>query len=259
MPDKNHPLSAFNQYFDQIYVLTLPHTVERQQSIKTLFDGLNWRFFYGIDKNELTRDPLQLQDIYDDVAHRRIKRTYRSMSPGEIACALSHRQIYQDALDNNYQRIAIFEDDAMPCYEQLTDFANKIAQLPDNWDLVMLGYYGEKRPGLKASTQRKLYGLFHHLHWFNWHKVNKKWLDRLCMQDYSADFYTIGKVLGAHAYAINLATAKAFIEFDTPVKVQADRIFNYYLAENELLAFAPKQPFFTLSELSKVSSIQKQA
>ncbi len=164
--------------------------------------------------------------------------------------------MYQDAVDHQYEKVLIFEDDVLPCYDKLEHFADMIAQLPNDWDLIMFGYYGEKRPSLKSRLQQQTYKVFRKLHLGNWHLVNKRWLEKLCMVHYSPDFFHIGKVLGAHAYAVNLQTAKNFIAYQTPIKLQADRVFNYFLSEHELKAFAPKHPLFTLSELSKISSIQ---
>jgi len=249
-------LGALNPYFDQIYILTLPHAQDRQESVKMLMDGLNWRFFYGVDKEGLSMERVIKQGIYDDGAHRRTKRTHRSMTLPEVACALSHRAIYQDAVDNQYEKILIFEDDVLPCYDKLEYFPDMIGQLPKDWDLIMFGYYGEKRSSLKSWLQQQIYKVFRQLHLFNWHIVNKRWLEKLCMVNYSTDFFSIGKVLGTHAYAVNVQTAKNFIEYQTPIKLQADRVFNYYLSEYDLKAFAPKQPLFTLSALSKISQIQ---
>ena len=41
-----------------------------------------------------------------------------------------------------------------------------------------------------------------------------------------------------HAYAVSDSAAKKFVSYQTPVHLQADRIFNYYAAERPLKAFA---------------------
>lgn len=255
---KNNPsvFDSLNDFFDHIYVLTLDDATDRQENIKRVLDGLDWSFFKATDKRNLAPETFVKDGIYDDVRHKNTKRTTRSMKAGEVACSLSHVRMYQDMLDNNYKHVLILEDDVLPEFEPLKYFDEIMQQLPEDWEVAMLGYYGEKPPTFKYRIQQSVYRLFHHLHLFNWHKVPMKWIDEICLSDYSKDWYEIGKVLGTHAYAINQSAAKKFIEYQTPVILQADRIFNYYKSENELKAFAPKKTMFTLSELSQESSIQ---
>lgn len=245
-----------NQYFDHIYVLTLDDAADRQENITKVLNGLNWSFFKATDKNNLDESKFDSENIYDDVKHKNTKRTTRSMKVGEVACALSHVRMYQHMLDNNFNHVLILEDDVLPEYDSLAEFDNVIRQLPKDWEVLMMGYYGEKLPNFKYMIQQKVYSVFHHLHLFNWHKVSKKWIDEICLSEYSNDLYNIGKVLGTHAYAVNQSAAKKFIAYQTPVILQADRIFNYYKADNQLKAFALKKTMFTLSELSEISSIQ---
>lgn len=252
----NDHFASLNDYFDHIYVLTLDRARDRQDNIRRVLNGLDWRFFQATDKNDFSEQLIQSQNIYDDAAHRSTKRTHRSMNLGEVACAISHRRMYQDMLDNGYKRVLIMEDDVLPQPDRLRDFSEVVAELPDDWEVLMLGYYGEKPPSLPYKAQQAVYKTFHQLKLFNWHHVNRNWIDNICMRSYSNSLYQIGKVLGTHAYAVTDNAARKFIDYQTPVKLQADRIFNYYASEHSLKAFAPKRTMFTLSELSKESSIQ---
>jgi glycosyl transferase family 25 len=252
-PDVFQPL---NQYFDKIHVLSLPHATARHANIVRVLDGLNWSYFWGADKKDYSATQVIEQHIYDDVAHKHTKRTSRSMNLGEVACALSHRNIYQNMLDEGHKRILILEDDVLPQPEQLQYFDRVICQLPEDWELLMLGYYGHKPPTLPYRLQRQIYLGFHYLRVANWHKVSRSWIDNICMQPYSADIHHMGKVLGTHAYAVSASAAEKFVAYQTPVHLQADRIFNYYAAQHSLNAFALKNTFFTLSELASKSYIQ---
>ena len=245
-----------NTYFDKVYVLSLPHTSARHANVTKVLDGLNWSFFWGADKKDYTSTQVVEQQIYDDVAHKNTKRTSRSMNLGEVACALSHRNIYQNMLDEGHRRALILEDDVLPQLEQLQHFETVISQLPEDWELLMLGYYGHKPPTPRYRLQQRLYLAFHFLRIANWHKVSRSWIDNICMEHYSPDLYHMGKVLGAHAYAVSASAAEKFVSYQTPVHLQADRIFNYYAAEKPLNAFAPKNTLFTLSELASDSYIQ---
>ena len=252
-PDLFQPL---NRYFDKVYVLTLPHATARQDNVVRVLDGLDWSYFWGTDKKDFSTTQVLAEGIYDDVAHKSTKRTSRSMNLGEIACALSHRNIYQNMLDEGHRRILILEDDVLPQPERIQHFDSVIAQLPEDWELLMLGYYGHKLSTPRYRLQQQIYLAFHYLHIANWHKVSRRWIDNICMQAYSPSLYRIGKVLGTHAYAISAAAAEKFVAYQSPVQLQADRIFNYYAAQHSLNAFALKDTIFTLSELASDSYIQ---
>ena len=138
------------------------------------------------------------------------------MNLGEIACALSHRNIYQNMLDEGHRRILILEDDVLPQPEQLQQFDQVIAQLPEDWELLMLGYYGHKLPSPRYRIQQQIYRAFHYLHIANWHKVSRRWIDNICMGAYSPDLYRMGKVLGTHAYAVSASAAEKFVAYQSP-------------------------------------------
>lgn len=256
MTDTQALFDPWNDYFDHVLVLTLKRAKDRQAHIEKCLRGLNWHFFHGIDKNHLDYAKLLADGIYDDALHRQTKRTSRSMTLGEIACALSHLNLYRDMLDKGYQKVVILEDDVLPQPENLAKFPGVLAELPENWEVLMLGYYAHKPPIFKYRMQQKIYMLYHHLRLFNWHKVRKSWIEQICMSPVSDHIDRFGKVLGAHAYALTAEAARKFIDYQTPVKLQADRIFNYYQAEFGLEGYAVRPTMFTLSELSQQSFIK---
>ena len=247
---------SLNRYFDKVYVLSLPHAKARQDNIVKVLEGLEWSYFWGADKKDYSFPEVIEQRIYDDQAHKNTKRTSRSMNLGEVACALSHRNIYQHMLDEGHRRVLILEDDVLPQYDHLQRFDEVISQVPEDWELLMLGYYGHKQASLRYRIQQQIYLGFHHLRIANWHKVSRNWIDNICMQEHSPDIYRIGKVLGTHAYAVSDSAARKFVSYQTPVQLQADRIFDYYDAERSLKAFALRDAVFTLSELASDSYIQ---
>ena len=248
--------AAINNYFDHVYVLTIDDAKDRQAALVKHLKGLDWEFFYGVNKKNLNMDNVIEQGDYDDQRHLKIKRTSRSMSLAEIACAMSHRAIYQDIVENNYQRVLIFEDDVLPIYQNLSAFSAVVEELPDDWELLMLGYHAEKLPTFKYKIQTKIYLMYHYLHLFNWHKVSVKWINHLCLSPYKTRLYTLGKVLGTHAYALSNAGARKYMDYQETIIIQADRVFNYHDYTSVDKNFAAKQKLFTFSELSKISFIK---
>ena len=45
--------NAIHQYFDKVLVLTVDRFKERQEKVKKNLTGIDFDFFYGVDKNEL--------------------------------------------------------------------------------------------------------------------------------------------------------------------------------------------------------------
>ena len=261
MPNTKHQhdpadFEGLNDYFDHVYVLTLEGATDRQGPLTEVLAGLNWDFFYGVNKHDFSYQALKDRGLYDEQKHRETKRSSRNMSVGEIACAMSHRNICQDIVTNNYRRALILEDDVLPVYQKLSGFKEVVSELPENWELLMLGYYGEKMPTLKHRLQLKVYLLYHYLHLFNWHKVSADWIKKTCLVPYKNHLYTLGKLVGGHAYAVSYEGARKFVDYQEPIIIQADRVFNYYDSSADSKAFAMKEKLFTLSELSKNSYIK---
>ena len=85
------PLQYFqflNQYFDRIFVVTIARASERQQQIKERLQGLNFEFFYGIDKQEHSMEDLKKQGLYSEKKAKQFHRYDKEMTHGEVACAL---------------------------------------------------------------------------------------------------------------------------------------------------------------------------
>ncbi|MGQ8364177.1 glycosyltransferase family 25 protein [Glaciecola sp. 1036] len=247
---------AFNQYFDKIYIVTLEGYEDRHKSIEKYMAGLDYTLWWGTDKRKLPQDILQDTAFYDDAAHRHTKRTTRSMNLGELGCADSHRRIYQDAVENQYRRVAIFEDDAVPNPKVLANFAQQMATLPQDWDTVIFDYYDAHFEDFKGKLKQATYKMFHKLHIANWHKVPVELIDQMLMRDFNQYFYLSGRFSGSHAYAVSLNAAKKYLAYQTPIKLQADRIFYYHKSSFPLHNFACKEPMFLQGEVAQQSTIQ---
>ena len=246
---------ALNTFFDRIYVLTLKRASDRQDHVRQVLRGLNYHFIYGVDKQELSMEQVVRLGLFDRKLHMRTKRTHRSMNLGEIACALSHRKIYEDIAEKGYGRSLILEDDVEPEFEILKEFPHVLKALPHDWELLMLGYHGEKAPDLFHFLQQKIYRVYRHLRLFNWHKVSQNWIDQLCLRPLNERLWEMGKLVGGYAYAVTLNTARRFTAYQTPIKLQADRVFYYQKVAEGLRAYVPREKVFTLSNLSQSSYI----
>lgn len=94
-----------------IFILTLPGDDDRRRPMLDALDraGLSYQLFMGVDGRSGL--PAEFEDFVDrDAAFARIGR---QMSDGELACALSHRQIYQYIVTSDLPGAVILEDDGI--------------------------------------------------------------------------------------------------------------------------------------------------
>jgi glycosyl transferase, family 25 len=68
-----------------------------------------WTFVDAVDGKDLL--PAELAKRYDDV--RTLRAFGRPLTPPEIGCALSHREVYRRVLDQDLQTAIVLEDDAV--------------------------------------------------------------------------------------------------------------------------------------------------
>lgn len=247
---------AINAYFDAIYVISLDGYEDRKSSIKQSFDGMNYTFWPGTDKRELDENVLADKAFYDDQVHRTTKRTSRSMTLAEYACACSHRRIYENMQENGIQKALIFEDDAVVNDASIAGFTKQIQTIDNSWDVILFDYYDSIPANILGRLKQKLYLIYRTLGISNWQHVSTKLINQMAMMPYNEYFYRAGRLSGAHAYALTLDTAKKYIEYQSPIILQADRVFYYYQEIEYLNVFASKNPFFLRGEVSQKSSIQ---
>lgn len=94
-----------------IFVLTLPGDDDRRQPLLDALGsaGLSYQLFMGVDGRSGL--PGEFEALVDRQAA--LARLGRSMCDGELACALSHRQIYAHILEAGLPGAIILEDDAI--------------------------------------------------------------------------------------------------------------------------------------------------
>jgi len=93
------------------YVINLERAIERRKASLDDFirNDIDFEFVSGIDWQDISD-----QDIRTHVQPKYLYNVQRSSRPlvhGTLACWLSHRKVWQMALDNREDIIAVFEDD----------------------------------------------------------------------------------------------------------------------------------------------------
>ena len=102
MQSSSQYFQFLNEYFDKIFVVTIPRATERQQLVTERLKGLNFEFFYGVDKQEHSMEELKTDGLYSENKAKAFHRYDKAMTHGEVACALSHRNVWQLIVEKKY-------------------------------------------------------------------------------------------------------------------------------------------------------------
>jgi glycosyl transferase family 25 len=109
----------------------------------------------------------------------------KQLTRGMIGCYLSHIKIYEMNV-NHSDIVLVFEDDAKFDIN-INDFIKNLKELPDNWDIILLG-----------TVQKFSYSI------------------------YSDSFYNVYEFWGTQGYIINNSGMKKMLQYYKPINVQID-------------------------------------
>lgn len=126
-------LNFFNS-FDAIYVINLDHRADRLE-----------KFRQGLKK--IGTEKAMIENL--------IVRWPATNVPGNGAqgCILSHLAIVKEAKKKGYQKILVFEDDALPFSTNPPDYQKvSIDVMDEEWDVYYLGYNSHERLELSAPS-----------------------------------------------------------------------------------------------------------
>lgn len=231
----------FHQYFDKVLVMTVPRFKERHEKVKDRLTGIDFEFFYGVDKNDLTEAFIDENYHYDKKNSLAVRQYYPPLNKGEIACALSHRKIYQAMLENKWKHVLIFEDDVVPDEQNLHLLEQTLKELPSDWELFYLGYLKNETISRRKQLKRSWYQFMAMLGLSN---MPSTMLNNLLPVNYSEHLFKAGFHDCTHAYAISLSGAEKLVKEQSPVIQRADNLLTALVLKSELKAFASKKFLF---------------
>lgn len=138
-------MKKLNEYFDEIFVLTIPRRYDRwfELNKKLVQKGIFVKTFEGYDK-----ESFYIKSIYKKFLKLHNKWKW---SDGNFAILCSYIKLYQHILDINkvkpLSKILILEDDIL--FHKNFDylFDESIKNIPENWDIWYLGgiYWNENK------------------------------------------------------------------------------------------------------------------
>jgi glycosyl transferase family 25 len=222
-------------------VVSVPRFTDRHERLKKNLEGLAFDFFWGADKLELDYDTAKTNGTYDEQKAKKLQRQGKVLNLGEIACSLSHRNLYAAMIEHGWEKVLILEDDVLPNAESLAELPAALDELPDNWELVYLGYLKHEKVTTGLKTKQFFYKILSAFGLMAW---SYKMVSNLLPKPYSAHLKKAGFHDCTHAYAINLAAAKKLLAAQTPVVYRADDLLSATIMKGELNAFVTEPKFF---------------
>jgi glycosyl transferase family 25 len=209
--------------------------------VQERLQGLSFDFFWGADKQQLDIGKAKQSGVYDEKRTKQLQRQGKSLNPGELACSLSHRMVYEEMIKHNWERVLILEDDVLPLYEHLAELPSALHELPADWELVYLGYLKHETITFSLKAKQFLYKIKAALGLMKWTYVM---VNHLLPKPYSSHLKKAGFHDCTHAYAITLSAAKKLMAAQTPVVYRADDLLSHVILKGALNAFVTAPKFF---------------
>ncbi|HMJ48742.1 MAG TPA: glycosyltransferase family 25 protein [Ferruginibacter sp.] len=230
-----------NEYFDKILVVSVPRFTDRHERVMQRLQGINFEFFWGADKNSIDFEKAKQDGTYDEAMTKKLQRMNKALSPGELACSLSHRYVYEAMIQNNWHKVLVLEDDVWPLMDNLSELPTALNELHSNWDLVYLGYLRHEAITFGLLFKQFVYRIGSALGMMKW---NTTMVSHLLPKPYSPHLKKAGFHDCTHAYAISLNAAKKMSAAQNPVVYRADDLLSATTLKGEISSFVTVPKFF---------------
>lgn len=241
MPIPANISDSLHQYFDKILVVSVPRFTDRHERLKQSLAGLQCDFFWGADKQKIDYDKAKTDGTYDEQAAQKLQRQGKALNLGEIACSLSHRNLYAAMIENGWKKVLILEDDVLPIAENLAELPAALKELPNNWELVYLGYLKHEKITTALKAKQFFYKILSALGLMAW---TYKMVSNLLPKPFSVHLKKAGFHDCTHAYAVTLSGAKKLLAAQTPVVYRADDLLSATIMKGALNAYITDPKFF---------------
>lgn len=222
------PMEALNAYFDQVWVLTIPRNLKRQEYIRRELEGLRFDFFTGIDGAGIADgDPRILSEEAQRLYGRPLKKN-------EFACTLSHLQMFQAMVDRGIGRAMIFEDDAAFLRSRGRWIPYCLSRLPEDWELFYMGYRDGELRGFLRGVQERL--------------GRPRDEAEVVSRPVGRGLRTAAGHDYTHAYGITLGGAKKMLEGAYPTRFTADGLLEEKVLSRKIRAYISVPKIFVQLE-----------
>ena len=234
-------IRSLEHFFDKIVVVSVPRFTDRHEKVKQRLEGLAFDFFWGADKLKLDEALLKKDGTYDEEQTKKNQRQGKALNLGEIACSLSHRMLYEEMIRQQWKKVLVLEDDVLPLIDNMAALPVALQELPDDWELVYLGYLKHEKVTAGLKTKQFFYKIASALGLMRW---SFTMVNNLLPKPFSKHLKKAGFHDCTHAYAITLSAAKKLRAVQTPVVYRADDLLSATIMKGKLKAFVTEPKFF---------------
>ena len=195
----------------KIYVISLKRLPERRKFMEAQLSalGLEAEFVEAVDGLELSEAVIKAN--YNDQG-----RDYtdpQRMTPTEIGCAWSHRNVYKRLIDSDKKYALVLEDDAI-LEPEIIPFLELIPKIPADWELISLHW------SILIKMRPYIFPRKFPLNLYNLHKFGLGSPPRE---------YRLGGLLvpvfGAVGYMVSRQGAHILTRHNTPITGLSDNVF----------------------------------
>lgn len=177
----------------KIFVINLERRIDKKKIMIEKLSNIDYTFYEAIDGNILTKDYLDKKGIsilkgFNDPS------SGRTITWGEIGCALSHFNIYNNCIDNNIETAIILEDDV----EIPTNFNNKINDIISNldancnWDVCYLAKKSMDKISYKINDLLEIPG---YCYWACSYIINIRGMKKIIDSNYLSNLIPIDELI----------------------------------------------------------------
>jgi len=199
-------MAFVNKVCDKVFVINLEKDKERLQDFNS-----------HMNKNHIKYNRLNAvlgSKIVNDTRLTDFCNNY--CTDGAKGCALSHRNIWQLMVDNDYKNVLVFEDDAVVDENFDRDFQFVWNALPKDYDIVYFGcLFGCQDESYSNAIFKKIFGIK--------------------TEDINEYVQTTKGSMGTHCYMISLDAAKKFL--NKPINTGIDLQLLLWIKEYDYIAY----------------------
>ena len=178
-----------------VKVISLARSLDRRQSFSERNAHVAFEFADAIDGRTIMHEVDNAPDLFEPGL---------DYSPGAFGCALSHLALWQEAADNGYP-VTVVEDDVVLRHDFEAQSAALLAQLPEDWDMVVWAWNFDSILSLNVMP-----GISRTVMVFDQDGLRKSLGRFQAMQDKPCAL-PLDRCLGTPAYTISPAGARKFM------------------------------------------------
>jgi GR25 family glycosyltransferase involved in LPS biosynthesis len=152
----------------KVSVINLPRRRDRMREFSKHYSlPIKYQVIDAVDGKNMNVQELHEKGILGDAGLQSImnmkqgilrKYHYELGTPGAIGCSLSHMRIWKNIVDStDIENMLVFEDDALVMGITLRNIASRLADLPANWHIYMIGQPHTVLEGVPVPNKKNMY------------------------------------------------------------------------------------------------------